>query len=40
MVFAALSFALADFAFAAGACSELQILKRRVARLEQERDAR
>ncbi len=40
MVFAALSFALADFAFAAGACSELQNLKRRVARLEQDRGPR
>ncbi len=40
MVFAALSFALADSAFAAGACSELQNLKRRVARLEQDRGPR
>ena len=40
MVFAALSFALAGFALAAGAYSELQNLKKRVARLEQDRGPR
>ena len=40
MIFAAPSFALAGFALAAGACSDLQSLKKRAARLVQDRSPR
>ncbi len=40
MAFAALSFALVGFALAAGAYTELQTLKKRGARLEQDSSPR